>query len=84
MVALMIQMECNGVDGISRGRFLKEIEHFHISLRSKTRIMAADITLWQMLQDTKNQKIETKKDYISALWAEYKREPCQRSLRKVY
>jgi len=37
--------------------------------------MAADIGLWQIIQETRAQKAEPKKDYISALWSEYKREP---------
>jgi len=41
--------------------------------------MAADIGLWQIVHGTKKQKTEPKRDYISALWSEYKREPLQRN-----
>ncbi|THW42980.1 translation initiation factor eIF-2A [Aureobasidium pullulans] len=34
--------------------------------------MAADIGLWQIVHGTKKQKTEPKRDYISALWSEYK------------
>lgn len=44
-----------------------------ILVETHTQNMAVDITLWQMIQDTRAQKTEPKKDYISALWAEYKR-----------
>ncbi|KAL2025197.1 hypothetical protein VTO58DRAFT_106421 [Aureobasidium pullulans] len=42
--------------------------------------MAADIGLWQIVHGTKKQKTEPKRDYISALWSEYKREKSDRVL----
>lgn len=44
-----------------------------ILIETHTQNMAVDITLWQMVQETRAQKTEPKKDYISALWAEHKR-----------
>lgn len=62
---------------LRRGRTLKTLQSNKHTAKHKFKVMAADIGLWQMMQEPKTPRTTSRKDYISALWSEYKSEQVQ-------